>query len=204
MVHSGAIRVKPPKMNLEETPSGSTVVPPQTLWNTVLTATPVVLTVLATVLAGLSSRELTLSQYHRALAAQNQSKAGDQWNFFQAKRSRRTNHENTADLLQVRAESGKADAAAAEAHARLLVERLRRADTEIGRLLNLLGSTTPNQGPAAAALQQAAVRLQQTVREKVTEAETVQTRMQEVFARNEVRSGWAFLIHNERPKLEIT
>src|SRR5438128_6028362 len=161
MVHSGAIRVKPPKMNLEETPSGSTVVPPQTLWNTVLTATPVVLTVLATVLAGLSSRELTLSQYHRALAAQNQSKAGDQWNFFQAKRSRRTNHENTADLLQARAESGKVDAAALQANAKFFLERFRRTEADVGRLLELLGSANTSLGTAGAALQQAATRLQQ-------------------------------------------
>src|SRR5438128_6688477 len=140
MVHSGAIRVKPPKMNLEETPSGSTVVPPQTLWNTVLTATPVVLTVLATVLAGLSSRELTLSQYYRALAAQNQSKAGDQWNLFQAKRSRRTNHENTADLLQVRAEAGKVDPAALETSTAFFLQRFRRAETDAGRLLEWIGT----------------------------------------------------------------
>src|SRR5437879_5974505 len=115
--------VKLPKINLEETQPGSATVSPRTWWNAVLTATPIILTILATVLAGLSSRELTLSQYHRALAAQNQSKAGDQWNFFQAKRSRRTNHENTADLLQARAESGKAEAAALEASATFFRER---------------------------------------------------------------------------------
>src|SRR5229473_2468556 len=68
-------------------------------WEGVLTATPVVLTVVATILAGLSTSEMTLAQYHRSLAAQNQSKASDQWGFFQAKRQRGTAMENAYDLL---------------------------------------------------------------------------------------------------------
>src|SRR6266446_7649490 len=60
----------------------------KTLWSIVLSSTPVILTVVATILAGLSSSEMTQAQYHRALAAQNQSKASDQWTFFQFKRSR--------------------------------------------------------------------------------------------------------------------
>src|SRR6266516_2650578 len=62
-----------------------------------LTATPIVLTVVATVLAGLSTSEMTLAQYHRSLAAQDQSKASDQWGFFQAKRLRGTGLEEAFD-----------------------------------------------------------------------------------------------------------
>ena len=51
---------------------------PQTLWGKVLTATPVVMTVVATMLAGLASSEMTRAQYSRSLAAQQQSKAGSQ------------------------------------------------------------------------------------------------------------------------------
>jgi Domain of unknown function (DUF4337) len=69
------------------------------MWTAVLAATPIALTVLATILAGLSNSEMTLAQYHRALAAQNQSKAGDQWSLFQAKRIRGTSVEMTVDLL---------------------------------------------------------------------------------------------------------
>jgi hypothetical protein len=54
----------------------------------VVTVTPVFLTVLATVLAGLSSSEMTRSMYYRSLAAQHQAKAGDQWAYFQAKKMR--------------------------------------------------------------------------------------------------------------------
>jgi hypothetical protein len=72
---------------------------PRSLWETVLTSTPVILTIVATFLAGQSSGEMTRAQYHRALASQNQSKVGDQWAFFQAKRMRGTSYEMTAELL---------------------------------------------------------------------------------------------------------
>lgn len=77
---------------------------PQTTFGKVLTATPVVMAVVATMLAGLASSEMTRAQYDRALAAQQQSKAGDQWSFFQAKRLRGAYQRNTADLLQTMAE----------------------------------------------------------------------------------------------------
>jgi len=73
---------------------------PKTLWGSVRTATPVVITVVVTMLAGLASSEMTRAQYTRALAAQQQSKAGDQWGFFQAKRLRSALQGNTLDLLQ--------------------------------------------------------------------------------------------------------
>jgi hypothetical protein len=72
---------------------------PQTPWGKVLVATPVVMTVIATLLAGLSSGEMTRAQYDRALAAQQQSKAGDQWSYFQAKRLRAALQRNSLDLL---------------------------------------------------------------------------------------------------------
>jgi hypothetical protein len=58
------------------------------------------MTILSTLLAGLSSSEMTQAQYHRSLAAQYQSKAGDQWGFFQAKRIRGSGLENSAEMLQ--------------------------------------------------------------------------------------------------------
>ena len=72
---------------------------PQTVWGKILLATPVVMTVIATLLAGLASSEMTTAQYDRALAAQMQSKAGDQWSFFQAKRLRGALQRSTLDLL---------------------------------------------------------------------------------------------------------
>src|ERR1041384_7996024 len=73
---------------------------PQTKWGKILTATPVVMTVVATMLAGLASSEMTRAQYSRSLAAQQQSKAGDQWSFFQAKRLRGSMQRSTLDVLQ--------------------------------------------------------------------------------------------------------
>src|SRR5581483_155610 len=73
---------------------------PPGAWGAILTTTPVVLTVLATAFAGLSSSEMTRSMYYRSLAAQNQAKASDQWAFFQAKRIRGTSLEMTVELLQ--------------------------------------------------------------------------------------------------------
>src|SRR5512142_1706254 len=73
---------------------------PHTTWGKILSATPVVMAVVATMLAGLASSEMTRAQYDRSLAAQQQSKAGDQWSFFQAKRLRGALQRNTADLMQ--------------------------------------------------------------------------------------------------------
>jgi len=73
---------------------------PPTNWGKMLAATPVVMAVVATLLAGLASSEMTRAQYDRALAAQQQSKAGDQWSFFQAKRLRGAFQRSSLDLLQ--------------------------------------------------------------------------------------------------------
>lgn len=73
---------------------------PPTLLGRIMSATPIVMTVIATMLAGLASSEMTKAQYDRSLAAQQQSKAGDQWSFFQAKRLRSALQRNTLDLLQ--------------------------------------------------------------------------------------------------------
>ena len=72
---------------------------PQTTWGKILGATPIVMTVIATMLAGLASSEMTKAQYDRATAAQLQSKAGDQWGYFQAKKLRSAVARNSLDLL---------------------------------------------------------------------------------------------------------
>jgi hypothetical protein len=73
---------------------------PAGLWGMILTATPVALTALATAFAGLSSSEMTQAMYHRSLAAQHQSRAGNQWAFFQAKRIRGNGIESSIEILQ--------------------------------------------------------------------------------------------------------
>jgi hypothetical protein len=78
---------------------------PQTPWGKVLGMTPIIMTVIATLLAGVASSEMTRAQYDRALGAQLQSKAGDQWGYFQAKKLRGALQQNTMELLQATVDS---------------------------------------------------------------------------------------------------
>jgi len=78
----------------------------------ILGATPIIMTVIATMLAGLASSEMTKAQYDRAMAAQLQSKAGDQWGYFQAKKLRSAVAHNTLDLLRATSDVVPLDAAA--------------------------------------------------------------------------------------------
>lgn len=79
---------------------------PPSLWGKILSATPVIMTVIATLLAGLASSEMTRAQYDRAYAAQLQSKAGDQWNYFQAKKLRGAIQRNSLELLRATSATG--------------------------------------------------------------------------------------------------
>ena len=85
---------------------------PQTTWGKILSATPVVMTVVATMLAGLASSEMTRAQYDRSLAAQQQAKAGDQWGYFQAKKLRGALQRNTLDIVLATTEVHPLEAAA--------------------------------------------------------------------------------------------
>jgi hypothetical protein len=71
----------------------------KSLFETVVISTPVLLTIIATFLVGQSSTEMTRAQYFRSVASQNQSKVGDQWGFYQAKRIRGQVLDGTADTL---------------------------------------------------------------------------------------------------------
>ena len=68
-------------------------------WGKILIATPIIMTVIATALAGLASSEMTRAQYDRSLAAQLQSKAGDQWSYYQAKKLRSALASDSLDML---------------------------------------------------------------------------------------------------------
>ncbi len=84
----------------------------QSKWGKILLATPIIITVVATMLAGLASSEMTRGQYDRSLAAELQSKAGDQWGYFQAKKLRGAVALNTLDLLAATADVKPLDALA--------------------------------------------------------------------------------------------
>ncbi len=108
-----------------------------------LAAVPVVLTVMATILAGLSSSEMTQSMYFRSLAAQNQSKAGSQWAFFQAKRMRGTTMESGGDLIRALADPPPLDAVRLRADLERIEAAARRANGQglldaVGRLKQII------------------------------------------------------------------
>ena len=86
---------------MEPTNNQNPDVPPEkrSLFDSIVLSTPVMLTVVATFILGRSTSEMTQAQYQRAVASQKQSKVGDQWAFFQAKRIRGSTYEATAVSL---------------------------------------------------------------------------------------------------------
>ncbi len=103
-------------------------------WESVILMTPVVMTIFATLLAGMSSSEMTKAQYHRSLAGQNQSKVGDQWGFFQAKRVRGTAMEMGVDLLPIYAKPGPLQPEMLKATAARLARQLTEARAKVAAL----------------------------------------------------------------------
>jgi hypothetical protein len=107
------------------------------LWDIIITATPVLLTVLATALASKSAAEMTKAQYHRAVAAQTQSKVGDQWAFFQAKRIRGT-------IQSIKAERGAFNPKQMQSFANRLPNNLKMLSDEATAVLAQFdGGTEP-------------------------------------------------------------
>jgi len=92
----------PPKIEIPESLKADL---PHNKWGKILGATPVVMAVISTMLAGLASSEMTRAQYDRSFAAQLQSKAGDQWSYYQAKKLRSAMAHNTLDLLLATSEA---------------------------------------------------------------------------------------------------
>ncbi len=122
-------------------------------WETIIITTPVLLTVLATLLAGLSNSEMTQAQYKRSLAAQYQSKVTDQWAFFQFKRVRGYNLKLAADALPSWGE--KPSAVFPDTVSRLgkTLSRLERQAEQLQKAVSAVGDEL---GPAGTRLLQAA------------------------------------------------
>jgi hypothetical protein len=136
---------------------------PRTLWERIITSTPIILTVVATVLAGMSAGEMTRAQYYRSLAAQQQAKVSDQWNFFQAKRIRGADMEGTITLLRSGTGAGGVSADSLRAAARRLADDFKRAGQEAEALLKAVEAAKDGLGPEAAErLRQAGQRLRDT------------------------------------------
>jgi hypothetical protein len=125
---------------------------PQSPWGKLLSATPVVMAVVATLLAGLASSEMTRAQYERALAAQQQSKAGDQWSFFQAKKLRGALQRNALDVVESTTDLHPLDPVSLRRIAEQLPADAARLRTDVLALLE-----SPSGQPSLAALQLAQV-----------------------------------------------
>jgi hypothetical protein len=173
---------------------------PASKWNSILTATPVILTVLATLMAGLSNSEMTLAQYHRSLAAQNQSKAGDQWNFFQAKRIRGTNLEMTIDLLHVSSQPGPCDAAVLESSCDRLLQEFRRALPAAAKL----GSAGASLQPAGGSLQQKAAKVAEVAQNSMKTTEQARDRIHQELGRPDAQEALACLNSGKLPAVSIS
>src|SRR6516225_7317316 len=182
------------------TPQSSNPDPPAPVkknkWEAVLTATPVVLTVVATILAGLSTSEMTLAQYHRSLAAQNQSKASDQWGFFQAKRQRGTLMENALDLLPTKARPEKLEADDLEAASQQLKLACQRAEKEAAKFVNVKSNgSSESRGQEV-----------RWFREKTQTSADLANRLDQQLhkelAKEELRSAFAYLSAKKLPEVD--
>jgi hypothetical protein len=175
---------------------------PKTFWERIITTTPVVLTVVATILAGLSSSEMTRAQYYRALAAQQQSKVSDQWNFFQAKRIRGTSMEMTASLLRSMTEPGEVSPVAVRAAADRLPDDFRRAAREAERLVRAVDAAKGDLGPAADPLRQAADDLRASADKLAGAAAAAKDKVAQALADPSVSASFAYLNGDKLPTKE--
>ena len=163
------------------TPTPADSPPKKKLWEIVLTSTPVLLTVIATLLASRSSGELTQSQYARTIAGQNQSKAGDQWAFFQAKRIRGT-------IQQMFAERGAFRPAGALIVANRLPKAIERTGPEATALLDAVDAALKMNGGSEEdkadleALKKAVEKYQTEVKTAVKQAEESRAALAKVLS----------------------
>jgi len=165
---------------------------PKAIWERILTTTPVIMTILSTLLAGLSSSEMTQAQYHRSLAAQYQSKAGDQWGFFQAKRIRGSGLENTAEMLQPQV--NLSDPSELEASAHRVSLALRRVGKEMGELV---GKVSSSQSGKEDSVRSALERVQSTAQAEAGKAANSEKEIHEVLNRPEVRQVFDSLVRGK-------
>jgi hypothetical protein len=137
----------------------------RSLFETVLTSTPVILTIVATFMVGQSTSEMTRAQYHRAVAGQHQSKVGDQWAFFQAKRIRGTSYEMASDLLGALKEPETFARDTLPQAADRLVRELRAAEKQTVALRDAIDKARGDLGEDAAPLEKSVTQLLTVTRE---------------------------------------
>jgi hypothetical protein len=176
--------------------------PRKSLWDTVLTATPVALTVVATILAGLSSGELSRAQYHRALAAQDQSKTSDEWAYFQAKKYRATYSAGTAAQLQLQSSRQPVTTAALTALLDRLVQVLQNLDGWANQLLRGLQDMTGTSPDTKVRWEHLAAQVtayQKGVRERLQAVEAAKENLGRELQQADVQNALRLLATGELP-----
>jgi len=172
-------------------------------WETVLTTTPVVLTVIGTVLAGLSSSEMTLAQYYRTLAAQSQSKAANQWNFFQVKRIRGTSLEVYLDLLPAPAQMSVLDAPSLLTAANAHLRQLRRIRDAAGKLQLAVNGAQSELGGNGSPVSQAAARLVKLSDEQLQAVEKNHEQLGRRARTPEAEDAFALISSRQMPRAAV-
>jgi len=169
---------------------------PRTVWERTVTSTPVVLTVVATILAGLSSSEMTRAMYYRAMAAQHQAKVSDQWNFFQAKRIRGTSMDMTISVLRSATGAGRVSPESLQSAAARLPGDYQRSEEEADALLKAVAAAHGDLGPAADPLREAGERFRTAART----ARASGGKLVEALAATKVRPALAYLAAGTLPE----
>jgi hypothetical protein len=183
-------------------PAGQPEAPKKSLLDRVVGTTPVVLTVLATVLAGLSSRELTQAHLVRSLATQQQSKADDEWSFFQAKRTRGTVVEMAGDSGDAPVASDRIDAGQLEEATARTAEDLARARREADKLLAAVDSAKGELGAAAGPLRTAVEKLVARARDRAAKADEARGKLGRTLSQPEIREAFDYLDGDKVPEVE--
>jgi hypothetical protein len=175
---------------------------PKSIWDTILASTPIVLTVVATTLAGLSSSEMTQAQYHRSLASQHQSKVGDQWGFFQAKRIRGSGKENLVVQLRKDADTEPVTAEFIKSVVAQLPRLFSNAEREAKQLLAAIAAARTDLGAnMSESLRLAAKKAEQTAADKAKEARAWNGRIDQALNNPNMTEALGYLNRNKLPEV---
>ncbi len=166
---------------------------PHRLWEKVLTFTPVVLTVVGTVLAGVSSGEMSQAQYYRALAAQHESKAEGQWSFFAAKKERAAVFTAEVRSLPVIARAGRLDPGTLEALMKRFLARLNAFQARAEHFQELLDAHKGKLGSGESTLRDRAAALTRQTNRLVVHVQALLLRLDEECRRPAVVDAFAYL-----------
>jgi hypothetical protein len=181
-----------------------TPLPRKTLWDTILGATPVALTVLATILAGLSSGEMTKAQYHRSLAAQEQSKTSDEWAYFQAKKYRSTYSTGTASQLRLQSSRQPFTAVVLLALLDGMVDDLQGLDGRVGDLLTFLQGNEASLGDRGKKYHERLTAFRQGVKERIQKVKAAKDDLAKELPGADFKKTFALLPSDDLPTADGT